>query len=88
LGAGLKRLDAGSMKKENDLKGKGTEKSMEEEEEEVYSDPDEGVEIIDMEDVRQMDWMAPESLKKERRVSRKMKKIKKEEPLDSEAGSL
>ncbi|KAJ7281666.1 RNA polymerase III RPC4-domain-containing protein [Mycena rebaudengoi] len=86
LGAGLRRLDAGSMKKENDLKGKGTEKSMEEEEEEVYSDPDEGVEIIDMEDVRQMDWMAPESLKKERRVSRKMKKIKKEEPLDSEAG--
>ena len=35
-------------------------------EEEEYSDPDEGVEIVDMENVRQMDWMAPESLRKEK----------------------
>ncbi|KAF8957445.1 RNA polymerase III RPC4-domain-containing protein [Flammula alnicola] len=46
------------------------------EDEEVYSDPDEGVEIVDMENVRQMDWMAPESLRKERQHA---KKIKKEE---------
>jgi DNA-directed RNA polymerase III subunit RPC4 len=46
--------------------------------EEVYSDPDEGVEIVDMEDVRQMDWMAPESLRKERPA----RKIKKENALD------
>jgi DNA-directed RNA polymerase III subunit RPC4 len=30
---------------------------------EVYSDPDEGVEIVDMKNVHAMDWMAPESLK-------------------------
>jgi DNA-directed RNA polymerase III subunit RPC4 len=37
---------------------------------EVYSDPDEGVEIVDMENIHQMDWMAPESLRKERHVRR------------------
>ena len=31
-----------------------------------YSDPDEGVEIVDMEDVHQLDWMAPDSIRKER----------------------
>lgn len=44
------------------------------EDEEVYSDPDEGVEIIDMDNVRQMDWMAPESLRKERQPPKKVKK--------------
>lgn len=52
--------------------------------EEVYSDPDEGVEIVDMEDVRQMDWMAPESLRKERLV----RKIKKENIVDGAGGVL
>jgi len=47
------------------------------EDEEVYSDPDEGVEIVDMDLVRQMDWMAPEVLQKERQNIQK--KIKKEE---------
>lgn len=42
---------------------------------EVYSDPDEGVEIIDMDNVREMDFMAPEALQKERI----RKKVKKEE---------
>ncbi|KAJ7695186.1 RNA polymerase III RPC4-domain-containing protein [Mycena rosella] len=79
LGAGLTRLP--STKKENDLKGKDKDKPAEDDEE-VYSDPDEGVEIIDMEDVRQMDWMAPESLKKERRHAKR--KVKKEEPVDTE----
>jgi DNA-directed RNA polymerase III subunit RPC4 len=85
LGAGLTRI--ATAKKENDLKGKGPDKPSEEDEE-VYSDPDEGVEIVDMEDVRQMDWMAPESLRKERRITKK--KVKKEEPVDAELdpGSL
>ncbi|KAJ6621308.1 RNA polymerase III RPC4-domain-containing protein [Mycena sp. CBHHK59/15] len=84
LGAGLSRIAPPTLKKENDLKGKGKVKDKpSEEDEEVYSDPDEGVEIIDMEDVRQMDWMAPESLKKERRNTKK--KVKKEEPSDLEA---
>ncbi|KAJ7043410.1 RNA polymerase III RPC4-domain-containing protein [Mycena alexandri] len=82
LGAGLTRLSNATIKRENDLKGKEKDKPPEDEEE-VYSDPDEGVEIIDMEDVRQMDWMAPESLRKERRSAKK-KKIKKEEPIEME----
>lgn len=33
--------------------------------EELYSEPDEGVEIIDLQNVRELDWMAPETLRKE-----------------------
>ncbi|KAJ7115791.1 RNA polymerase III RPC4-domain-containing protein [Mycena epipterygia] len=85
LGAGLTRVSAATMKKENDLKGKEKDKPSEEDEE-VYSEPDEGVEIIDMEDVRGMDWMAPESLRKERRHAKK--KVKKEEPADTEVDAV
>ncbi|KAK7030754.1 RNA polymerase III RPC4-domain-containing protein [Favolaschia claudopus] len=77
LGAGLVRVPV--IKKDNDSKGKEKEKPPEQDEE-VYSEPDEGVEIIDMEDVRQMDWMAPESLRKERRHAKR--KVKKEEAVD------
>ena len=52
-------------------------------EEEEYSDPDEGVEIVDMDNVRQMDWMAPESLRKERKDA-KPRKVKKEETVDGD----
>jgi len=57
--------------------------------EEVYSEPDEGVEIVDMHDVRKMDWMAPETLKRESEYKKKVKpKMKKDEkkPLVEEAG--
>ena len=47
------------------------------EDEEYYSDPDEGVEIIDMEHVHQMDWMAPDSIRKEQQKSQK--KVKEEQ---------
>lgn len=50
-----------------------------EEEGEVYSDADEGVEIIDMENVKTMDWMAPEALRKVKEGTKK-KKVKIEEP--------
>jgi DNA-directed RNA polymerase III subunit RPC4 len=53
----LKGLDKGKAK-------------VREEENEVYSDPDEGVEIIDMNNINQMDWMAPESLREERKPER------------------
>ena len=49
---------------------------------EVYSDPDEGVEIVDMRNVHAMDWMAPESLKwesKREKTKKKVMKVKKEE---------
>jgi DNA-directed RNA polymerase III subunit RPC4 len=49
---------------------------------EAYSDPDEGVEIVDMRNVHAMDWMAPESLKwesKREKTKKKVVKVKKEE---------
>ncbi|KAF7308715.1 hypothetical protein HMN09_00721200 [Mycena chlorophos] len=81
LGAGLTRIGPPPVKKDLDSKGKGSTKQEPDPDEEVYSEPDEGVEIVDMEDVRQMDWMAPESLRRERRSVNK-KKVKKEEPTD------
>ncbi|KAI6112688.1 RNA polymerase III RPC4-domain-containing protein [Pisolithus sp. B1] len=53
--------------------------------EEVYSEPDEGVQIVDMEDVGGLDWMAPETLRNERRDRQKKKLVKTEieEPLIS-----
>ncbi|KAH8093816.1 RNA polymerase III RPC4-domain-containing protein [Cristinia sonorae] len=84
LGAGLTKSSAPSLGvkrepgQENVLAG-GSEgrRKAESDEEEVYSDPDEGVEIIDMNHVRTMDWMAPESLKKDKIVGKK-KKLKEE----------
>jgi DNA-directed RNA polymerase III subunit RPC4 len=78
-------MSAAGIKKENDLKGGKEKEKPSQEDEEVYSEPDEGVEIIDMEDVRQMDWMAPESLRKERRQAKR--KVKKEEPADDGVGA-
>lgn len=72
LGSGLRPTGDPTFKSEDGGKGKG--KATEEKDEEEYSDPDEGVEIVDMENVRQMDYMAPESLKKERHHSKKVKK--------------
>ena len=81
LGAGLTQTTAPSLKKEK-------EKEREEVDEEVYSDPDDGVEIVDMENVRQMDWMAPESLRKEKEVRRKKgPKVKREEGVKQEAAT-
>ena len=57
----------GIREKENKKeKEREREAEMARREEEEYSDPDEGVEMVDMENVRQMDWMAPESLRKEK----------------------
>ncbi|KAI0352301.1 hypothetical protein OH77DRAFT_798124 [Trametes cingulata] len=79
LGAGLTQTTAPTLKREKDKEGAGV-KADREVDDEVYSDPDEGVEIIDMENVRQMDWMAPESLRKERDAGKKKgPKVKKEE---------
>ena len=49
----------------------------EEVEREAYSDPDDGVEIIDMEEVKHIDWMAPDSLLKDRSEGKK-RRTKKE----------
>lgn len=57
----------------------------EEEEIEVYSDPDEGVQIVDMNAVKAMDWMAPESLRRQRDDPGKKAKKKKMEALKKDA---
>lgn len=76
IGATLSQTAPPSLKKDSTDSAKGKGKSVKvDNDEEVYSDPDEGVEIVDMENVRYMDFMAPESLRKEQRL----KKIKKEE---------
>ena len=73
---GEKGKGKGADKENDDQAGKTKE---DEDEDEVYSEPDEGVEILDMEKVKLMDWMAPETLAKERKGVRK---IKKEKQLD------
>lgn len=77
LGAGLSGTRAPTLSKE---KGKEDAVSTRLDDEDEYSDPDEGVEIVDMENVRQMDWAAPESLHRDRNEDRKKKatRFKKE----------
>lgn len=93
LGAGLTQTEAPSLggvkeQREASLSGANEkERKVEDEEDEVYSDPDEGVEIVDMENVGAMDWMAPESLRKERKSDKK-KKIKTEEADKKGKGEL
>lgn len=83
LGAGLSRTSAPSLKKEKEDASLGKGKNNDDDAE-LYSDPDEGVEIVDMEDVRQMDWMAPESLRKDKSYGKKKLRVKNEEvPVDS-----
>ncbi|KAH9935927.1 RNA polymerase III RPC4-domain-containing protein [Epithele typhae] len=79
LGAGLTQTTAPSLKREKGAQeDRGPAGKVGEEE--VYSDPDEGVDIVDMENVRQMDWMAPESLHREREAGRKKRStVKREE---------
>ncbi|TBU30650.1 RNA polymerase III RPC4-domain-containing protein [Dichomitus squalens] len=89
LGAGLTQTTAPSLKKEKEREQEAERARKEEQE---YSDPDEGVEIVDMENVRQMDWMAPESLRKEREVGKRNRKakakLKREEGVKKEDAEL
>jgi DNA-directed RNA polymerase III subunit RPC4 len=76
LGANLTKTPAPTLKKER------TERRahVDDDEAEVYSDPDEGVEIVDMRNVHTMDWMAPESLKSETpEKTKKAARVKREE---------
>ena len=53
-----------SLKKEKEVEQPSLEEIRDDDD--SYSEQDDGVEIIDMENVHQMDWMAPETLRKER----------------------
>ena len=77
LGEGLSRTGApvlGQGKERN----RGEPVKEEDGDVEVYSDPDEGVQIVDMEAIKTMDWMAPESLRRERNTDKMLKKKKTE----------
>lgn len=83
LGLGLTRTTAptlGAKNSEGDIKA--------ESDEEVYSEPDEGVEIVDMYNIRKMDWMAPETLKRESEYKRKVKPKKDEKKPLAKQGLL
>jgi DNA-directed RNA polymerase III subunit RPC4 len=73
-GGNLSQLIPPSLRKDvisrTGTSGNGVVKT---EDEEVYSDPDDGVEIVDIENVRQMDWMAPEILRKDRQYTKNVK---------------
>ena len=75
LGSGLTQTTAPTLGVKKEPKSEGDVKA--ESDEEVYSEPDEGVEIVDMNDIRKMDWMAPETLKREPEHKRKAKPKKK-----------
>jgi DNA-directed RNA polymerase III subunit RPC4 len=75
LGANLSKTAAPTLKKERAERHVHVD-----EDAEAYSDPDEGVEIVDMKNVHAMDWMAPESLKVESardETKRQVVKVKK-----------
>ena len=76
LGSGLTRTTAPTLGVKKEPGSKGDTKA--ESDEEVYSDPDEGVEIVDMQNIRKMDWMAPETLKRESEYKRRVK-LKKDD---------
>ena len=85
LGSGLTQTTAPTLgaKKEQNTEGDVKVES----EEEVYSEPDEGVEIVDMNDIRKMDWMAPDTLKRESEHRRKLNvKKDKGKPPAGQAG--
>ncbi|KAG6332652.1 hypothetical protein ID866_6437 [Astraeus odoratus] len=82
LGGDLSNAPAPQLRKDKQresLLGDATKsEAKRESDEEVYSEPDEGVEIVDMEDVGKLDWMAPDTLRKERKVRDKKRAIKVE----------
>ena len=83
LGANLTKTAAPALKKEERVEPRVHV----DEDAEVYSDPDEGVEIVDMKNVHTMDWMAPESVKWEsarERSRKRLAKAKREEDEDEQ----
>ncbi|KAI9464629.1 hypothetical protein BJY52DRAFT_1184353 [Lactarius psammicola] len=90
LGANLTKTAAPALKKEERVEPRVHV----DDDAEVYSDPDEGVEIVDMRNVHTMDWMAPESLKSESARERskkravKMDKDEDEQTLNKDKGTL
>ncbi|KAI0704293.1 RNA polymerase III RPC4-domain-containing protein [Cytidiella melzeri] len=85
MGGGLSNASApwvGIKREANELSLPKQETGVLDDDGEAYSDPEEGVEIVDMENVRGMDWMAPESLRKDK-IKRKGKSKKQDVEMDT-----
>jgi DNA-directed RNA polymerase III subunit RPC4 len=87
LGANLTKTAAPALKKEERAGGPRVHVD-EDDDVEVYSDPDEGVEIVDMKNVHTMDWMAPESLKWESSRERSKKRAAKAKKEEEDVGKV
>lgn len=74
IGGGLSNTTAPTLTREREIER--AKVKQEDEEVEAYSDPDEGVQIIDIDAVKTMDWMAPESLRREKDQVKKSKQKK------------
>ncbi|KIJ55322.1 hypothetical protein M422DRAFT_63435 [Sphaerobolus stellatus SS14] len=72
IGGGLSNTAAPALSREKERDA--AKVKPEDEDVKVYSDPDEGVQIVDMGAVKTMDWMAPESLRREKENTKKSKK--------------
>lgn len=83
LGSGLTQTTAPTLGIKKEPKSEDDVKV--ESDEEVYSEPDEGVEIVDISDVRKMDWMAPETLRRESEQKKKPRPKKDKKPLEGQA---
>ena len=55
---------------------------------ETYSDADDGVEIVDISEIRKMDWMAPESLRKERVHEKRKKRLSAKREASTDKGKV
>jgi len=86
LGLGLTRTTAPTLGVKREPNSKDDTKA--ESDEEVYSDPEDGVEIVDMQNIRKMDWMAPETLKRESEYKRKVKPKKDDKKSLAEQAEL
>jgi DNA-directed RNA polymerase III subunit RPC4 len=76
----LTNLPPPSLKRDQ---GKAKVEDLDDEVQEIYSDVEDGIEIIDINDVRKMDWMAPDSLRKEKQRKAQVKV----EPFDDLQGA-
>ncbi|KIL69493.1 hypothetical protein M378DRAFT_157757 [Amanita muscaria Koide BX008] len=61
------------------VKHSGLESLDHDEDEELFSEPDEGVEMIDLQSVQRLDWTAPESLRRIRKAETQGKQERHEE---------
>jgi len=81
------KVDKGKAK-EVEVKREREKEERGEDEKEVYSDPEEGVEIVDMGDVKHLDWMAPDSLPRNQTARKRQKEGETKREGSHQAGIL